>query len=651
MKRPIIKKPDGGAVTLTPQQRAFWNKYVDFLESKGLKGSAKLDQRDTGLSRKLFEEFNNLSKAGYMYDAFIPQVQQSIADYRNQAIELFKEGKANYIMQKDDPDYENFMKGLSTVDGWAGSKTTSWKFPDETIIGTDQKNILYKNGGETPEDYYKVNAKLAYYKDRLNQKLKKKNPKAFSEYFKELSELRRSGKIQDAQKYIQQAAYNEFLTPDEVRQELGDSYRDYLESLQAVNRYNVQQGNMPLYGTEEEPGDITNLNYGRRFASLMVTPSFSHTNQTRGTTYSRQYTFTPDEGISFTESGDVSLNPYKDVTKMNVGGFVDSLNRKVNNIQNQVSSGIMNEMINPFSVYNTLSTTSDVVSGIGNSIKAKRDQQFARDQMLADNLFAVDPGGDRGNYVASGTAYGMFRPDQMGAKSPDGMYNGMYYPSMDDGGNFADKYQVPSIDAVVDQGLSLGMLNVPEFALPPADTFSGLPTYNADKEVTVNDSAKFAYKYYTNQKGLPSHIAAGIVGNLYQESRLKPGAVEKTNTANGRGIAQWDKRDRWQGLLSWAYQNQRDPYNLQTQLDYVLAEPGEASRVMQKLKQTKTAEDAALIFGKLYERPSEKHANWDVRTSVARKLHAGQFKDGGEYELSEEEIAKLKADGYNVEYI
>lgn len=194
-------------------------------------------------------------------------------------------------------------------------------------------------------------------------------------------------------------------------------------------------------------------------------------------------------------------------------------------------------------------------------------------------------------------------------------------------------------------GVQIGQQEVLQYSNKNADV-SFTPKMSKGKERT-----KFAYDYYTQQKGVAPHIAAGIVGNLYQESGLKPGAVEKTNTANGRGIAQWDVRDRWQGLLSWAQTNQRDPYDLKSQLDYVLIEPHESNKVFQKLQKAKSPEEAAKIFGKTYERPSERFAAWSTRQNVAKKLHDGTYSEGGEYEMNPDELNNFLKNGGQVEYL
>jgi hypothetical protein len=184
-------------------------------------------------------------------------------------------------------------------------------------------------GDEAPkysdqENYYRSSAKLSYYKDILNNKLKAKNPQGFSDYFKNLLPLRIAGKTADANKYIQDSKWNDYLSTDEVKKNLGGDYQDYLDSIQSVNSYNKAQGLQPLYGDLEGEGDISNLNYGRRFASLTLTPSFSVDNIKSGGHYSREYAYDPKtKQVSFKENGDTKLRPsYLAAPQMKRGGKI-----------------------------------------------------------------------------------------------------------------------------------------------------------------------------------------------------------------------------------------------------------------------------------------------------------------------------------------
>jgi len=171
--------------------------------------------------------------------------------------------------------------------------------------------------------YYQSSAKLAYYKELLNDKLKAKNPQGYTDYFKGLGDLRRAAK--DTTNYVQNTPYNDYLTPQEVQSYLGDNYADYLASVRSVNSYEVAQGKQPLYGSVEGEGQLENLNYGRRFASLAITPSYSRkvtSDKLPDKNYRRDYKFNPSTGVTYTESGDMSIKPEgfkKGGTKMDVG--------------------------------------------------------------------------------------------------------------------------------------------------------------------------------------------------------------------------------------------------------------------------------------------------------------------------------------------
>jgi hypothetical protein len=160
------------------------------------------------------------------------------------------------------------------------------------------------------EKYYQSSARLSHYKDILNEKLKAKNPQGFKDYFKDLMPLRIAGKTADVNNYIQNSKWDDYLSADEVRGTLGDKYNDYLDSIRSVNSYNKQQGLQPLYGSIEGEGDMSNLNYGRRFASLILTPTYSSHNQTRGTDFLREYKYNPKtDQVDVSETGDLKLRP------------------------------------------------------------------------------------------------------------------------------------------------------------------------------------------------------------------------------------------------------------------------------------------------------------------------------------------------------
>jgi len=97
----------------------------------------------------------------------------------------------------------------------------------------------------------------------------------------------------------------------------------------------------------------------------------------------------------------------------------------------KMTSNLMNGFVDPTSLYNTLGYADAAIGAFGNS--NKQQEEWLQSQTNTDQFATVNPGGDRGDYTVNGSAYGMLRPDQMGAKSPYGV-QGIYYPSMEKGG-------------------------------------------------------------------------------------------------------------------------------------------------------------------------------------------------------------------------
>lgn len=106
---------------LTPQQRQEWNAYVDWLEQKGYKGSPLLDKKDTGLADGLFNQFKKENPSVTLSLDHVKSVQNEMQSLATSAQE--------FEARRNNPNAANIMQGTSKVDGWPGSKTTSFKFP------------------------------------------------------------------------------------------------------------------------------------------------------------------------------------------------------------------------------------------------------------------------------------------------------------------------------------------------------------------------------------------------------------------------------------------------------------------------------------------------------------------------------------------
>jgi hypothetical protein len=96
------------------------------------------------------------------------------------------------------------------------------------------------------------------------------------------------------------------------------------------------------------------------------------------------------------------------------------------------------------------------------------------------------------------------------------------------------------------------------------DVCSGTSTGSTSTTLVEGDNTKKAFFYFTG-KGLTGAHAAGIVGNLLQESGVNPKSVQAGGP--GRGIAQWSAGGRWASFKSWA--GSKDIYDLGTQLEFM----------------------------------------------------------------------------------
>jgi hypothetical protein len=132
-----------------------------------------------------------------------------------------------------------------------------------------------------------------------------------------------------------------------------------------------------------------------------------------------------------------------------------------------------------------------------------------------------------------------------------------------------------------------------------------------------------AMNYFMSQ-GLTKDQAAGIVGNLMQESGA--GIDPKAKNATGhRGIAQWDK-NRWGNFEKWAKQKDLDVNTREAQLQWIMEEmrTGAGGLSLKTLKGAKTSRESATMFLEKFERSGEKagSAGFENRMKNAAKLAA-----------------------------
>jgi len=135
-----------------------------------------------------------------------------------------------------------------------------------------------------------------------------------------------------------------------------------------------------------------------------------------------------------------------------------------------------------------------------------------------------------------------------------------------------------------------------------ADEVSLDDTEQAATTAFANDKA--AYVYFVG-KGLTNFQAAGIVGNLDQESGLDPTIVQYGG-GPGRGIAQWSVGGRWDtsandNVREYAAQQNASMTSLNLQLDFIWYELTKIGYGFSSLKATTTLTNATLVFMDKYE--------------------------------------------------
>jgi hypothetical protein len=129
-------------------------------------------------------------------------------------------------------------------------------------------------------------------------------------------------------------------------------------------------------------------------------------------------------------------------------------------------------------------------------------------------------------------------------------------------------------------------------------------------ETPANDSealsanVKTAYEFFV-AKGLKNYQAAGIVGNLMQESNVDP-TIYQYGGGPGRGIAQWSAGDRWDSAhhdnaVWYAGTRGESPWSLNLQLEFIWYELNNFGYGFNSLKASSNLSQATYAFMAYYE--------------------------------------------------
>jgi hypothetical protein len=153
------------------------------------------------------------------------------------------------------------------------------------------------------------------------------------------------------------------------------------------------------------------------------------------------------------------------------------------------------------------------------------------------------------------------------------------------------------------------------------------------------------------KRGYSSAGAAGIVGNLQQESSLIPG----TNTSEGIGLASWHDPGRIAALKQFAKSVNKSWTDELVQLEFILKEGGSG---LASLKHSKSATKAAEAFNKLFEggtdpsRKREKYANEAYYKHPQSSHHIESATEGTGYATggNEKKTEGLNPDNNKIEW-
>lgn len=160
----------------------------------------------------------------------------------------------------------------------------------------------------------------------------------------------------------------------------------------------------------------------------------------------------------------------------------------------------------------------------------------------------------------------------------------------------------------------------------------------------VRGSADEAVKFFMG-KGWTKEQAAGIVGNLIQESGLNPMAYNRAE--NAQGIAQW--RNERVAKFEQKYRKSIFDASFREQLEYVDWELNNTERrAGNLLRQTRTAAEAAIVVDHYYERSAKLHtqsrinyANQLLNSPAIETVDTKSATNAGPINKMSEEISSL----------
>lgn len=129
---------------------------------------------------------------------------------------------------------------------------------------------------------------------------------------------------------------------------------------------------------------------------------------------------------------------------------------------------------------------------------------------------------------------------------------------------------------------------------------SGAGAFMTTDSSQSNEKRVWTFLTSPDGLGLTPEQAAGVMGNLQQESGINPKLDDGTNF----GIASWIA-ERVTNLKNFAKKNNKDPKDLDAQLNFLKKELLADKSTLQKLKKTNDVVEATVIFHDGFERSAD----------------------------------------------
>jgi hypothetical protein len=187
--------------------------------------------------------------------------------------------------------------------------------------------------------------------------------------------------------------------------------------------------------------------------------------------------------------------------------------------------------------------------------------------------------------------------------------------------NMIAKSLEESISSKVDNAINdlMKQLGLKGIEKEKTSTSGQNPSGVAGEEDFSGSSGGEKAMHYLISQGLTGAQAAGIAGNLQQESGFGPDADNGTH----HGIAQWDKQNRWPRVSAYISSVGKDPNTLEGQLVGLKWE-AERRGDWREIKQATSARDASAIWLDRFERSGEKPGmrGFENRMTYANSLLA-----------------------------